>query len=113
MLVGAHCEATVEKPPETNMIGGKSENNSFRGKEIRKKSLEILVLPLHLSMNHPFSFFGGVFAFQKRQRLPPIMVEKNVWLGIAATSWRLSAWKISRSYWKRQRWKGSESRPRI
>ena len=70
MLVGARCEATVEKPPETNMIGGKSENNSFREKEIRKKSLEILVLPLHLSINHPFSFFGGCLSSKKGSHFP-------------------------------------------
>ena len=53
-----------------------------------------------------------MFVFEKRQPLPKSWWN-FVWLGIAATSWRLSVWKISRSYWKRQRWKGSESRPQI
>ena len=127
-------DATVDKSPETNMIGGKSGQNAIRGKEIRKKSLEIIVFTcftMHISMNRPFDllifglknalilanddYFSSTHLFwgvslKKGSSSSKHFVECP---GIAVTSWRLSAWKISRSYWQQRHRKGSESRQQI
>lgn len=85
------------------------------------KSSFLHCFTMHISVNRPFDLiiFGleNAFILIKWWHFLYFVLPPHLFFvefpGIAATSWRLSAWKISRSYWQQQRWKGPESRRQI
>lgn len=84
------------------------------------KSSFLHCFTMHISVNRPFDLiiFGlkNAFILANDGFFYTLFFHTHLLLGcpgIAATSWRLSAWKISRSYWQQRRRKGPESRRQI